>query len=125
MTKPVTRRGYDGAGTTPVGATVTRVYWVTPGHYGPSATGVEHDTEEAAIREAIARWEAERDAAQAYDRTNFLPTTLWVDCRWTMTYPPGSGPTSGIDAVTSRTTYDDVHEAREHLARIEKYRSPV
>lgn len=119
MTKPVTRTGYDGAGTTPVGATVTRVYWVVPGHYGPSASGVEHDTEADAIREAIERAE---QFVSAHPGTAPDPV---VDCRWTMKYPEGSGPTSGIDCVMSRTTYEGVEQAREHLARIEKYRSPV
>lgn len=56
-----------------------------------------------------------------------LPRRVVIDCRWSMAYPVdrAKGGTSGADTVMSRTTYDTIDEAREHLARIRRYPDPT
>lgn len=123
-----TTTGYAEAQSIPAGTTIERVYFVEPGDYGPSVDGVEHETYEAALASAIAR----KVAAQARHRAHYsdlsnedyvpLPERISVDCRWSMKQPrnPNNG-ISGRDTVASRTTYDTLDEAREHLARIRRY----
>lgn len=98
----------------PAGTTIERVYWSVPDH---GTTGPEYDTEAAAIAAGL----AEQEALIARDREfrgteSLIPERFCVDLRWAMKFPGG-----GLDTPVSRTTYDTFADAREHLARIEKY----
>lgn len=118
-------KGLTGAAGVPVGATVTATSWHVAHLYGP---GTGHPTERAAIAAGLA--EAEARVAQ-YDGRH-LPAVerFTIDLRWKMSWQQGSPDANGrstascgIEQTVSRVTYDTLADAREHLARIEKYAS--
>lgn len=115
----VQTRGFDRAASMPVGAVIERVYFADPGD-----SSSLFDSYADALTATIARHEdAETRHRDFHERTRSmgiylpLPERLWIDCRWKMTYPAGGG----LDTVASRTAYDTLAEAREHLERIGRY----
>lgn len=105
--------GYDAAAAIPVGATVDRVYFCEPGSYTHASERGEFDTYLAALEAAIAHQQARLDTAADDDE---VPTRIWIDVRWSMSYPAGGSK----DAAMSRTSYADVVDAIEHAARIRR-----
>lgn len=109
----------------PPGATVKAVTWRLAHHYGPSveAYATERDALAALIENAERRARDERDAE------GLLPQgSMTIDLRWEMTWPLLSRDANGRSVATvgseftvSRVSYDSLDEAREHLARIDKY----
>lgn len=118
------------------GAVVMRVYYVFPGHYTISEDGNEYGSYRDALFAAIQNKTDEvKKHLGAYEVTRNevldqptsedgvppvapdyvpLPETLWVDTRWVMAPPTGGA----MDTVVSRTRYDDLSDAVEHLDRI-------
>lgn len=107
----VTTSGFESVASIPQGATVTRTYWTVPQH---GTIGDDFSTQGAAIRAAIERREAYLATLQP---GHFVPSTIYVDLRWGMQYPDGGG----VDLTMQRTTYDTLADARDHLARIQRY----
>lgn len=129
MSHHTSSRGYEGAERTPVGATVTRVYFCEPGQYAKA----EYDTYPEALDAALAR----HTEAEATHRTHYattpddrylpLPERFAIDCRWMMTWPadPANGiHSTGIDTVMNRTTYQSLDEGFEHLTLFRAYARP-
>lgn len=114
-------RGFHQAATVPVGASITRVYFCEPGVGSPARRG-EFETHRDALAVAI---EAKTEALAAQPKDGLLPETITIDVRWVMSYPTGSGPTSGTDTLAERYTYDTVADAQAHLGRIDKYATPA
>ncbi len=112
--------GLDNAAGIPVGATLTAATWHVAGLYGP---GHPHETERDALLTGIALIEERIErhnaayASLAHGPVSDPPERFSVDLRWRMAYPEGGG----IEFTARRTTYADLAEAREHLARIDKY----
>jgi hypothetical protein len=120
--------GFDSAWMVPVGATVTRVYWCVAETYGP---GAEQPDQAAAVTAGLHRHD---ERVEAYREQQGAGADIWpypdhgfsVDLRWTMKYPGGSGGVGGgIDATVTRHTFESTAEAREWLARHEKYHAEV
>lgn len=97
---PVT--GYTGTTPEP-GDVIERVYYCTPGH-GVMAQYGEHET----YQEALSAVLRERKPG---------PPKVVVDTRWVVKHPGGGG----TDTVGTRTTYDNVDDAYDHVARLVKY----
>ena len=113
-----THTGVDAvtASLAPVGATLTAATWHLAYHYGP---GDPFDTERDALAHLIDQ--AEKRERDERDAEGLLPQgCLTLDLRWTLAHPDGGG----VGFTVSRTRYDSLDEAREHLARIDKY-TPV
>lgn len=97
----------------PAGATITAATWHVALHYGP---GDPHPTERDGLAYLIDQ--AEKRERGERDAEGLLPEgSLTLDLRWTMRYADGGG----VETTVSRTTYDSLDEAREHLARIDKF----
>lgn len=109
----------------PPGAAIVEARWHLAHHYGPSVESyaTERDALAALIENAEKRARDERDAE------GLLPAgSMTIDLRWSVTYPPGAVDANGHRTVSvgteftvSRLSYDSLDEAREHLARIDKY----
>ena len=118
--------GFRTAESIPAGATIVKAYWCLAGHDGP---GEALPSEADAIRAGIHRAEQRSGALieqQGYGNT--AVERFSVDLRWKLRWQQGAPdpdgrPTvsCGIEATITRTTYTSLAEAREHLARIEKY----
>lgn len=118
--------GLDNAPGIPVGATIVAATWHVAHLYGP---GDAHETERDAILEGI----AEKEAAVARHNAHYagigvtnrvpLPETITIDLRWKMTWPYRglADPATGMTFTVRRQTYASLAEAREHLARIDRY----
>jgi hypothetical protein len=109
-------RGFDMAGAIVPGTVIERVYFAVPVH---GTTGDPFDTMADALRAAIERGE-EQASRRLLAEHGIKPV---VDVRWFMRVPEGTKPNEGgsQDTVAERFTYDTIDEARQHLARIEKY----
>jgi hypothetical protein len=110
----VTRTGLDQASLIRVGATLTRVYWAAAENY---VIGEPFATEADALRETITFRENRATYYREHGARPVAETPVTLELRWQMSLP-GSG---AVDVAIARTIYETLTDAREHLARIEKY----
>jgi hypothetical protein len=117
--------GLSSATSIPVGATIVSTRWHIAGHYGPSIES--YDTQRDALVAGIAQTE-ERVAQYSRGQHHVSAERLTVDLRWKMKWPANSpdangrtSPASGIETTVSRSRYETLADAREHLDRIDRY----
>lgn len=115
--------GLDPAPMIPVGATVAAATWHVAGHYGP---GEPHATERDALAAGIAALEERIEQhAAAHGGSRSYPERMSIDLRWRFEWERTDVGTTGMETTVRRTTYPTLGEAREHLARIDKYAKRV
>ena len=112
--------GFDLAGSILDGTVIERVYFAAPSMY---TAGTSHETLALALRQAIGNAEDHVERLRAYNVVDHdrvaraEQNPIYVDVRWEMKSPQGVK----TDTVAQRYVYHGLADARDALARIEKY----
>lgn len=97
--------GTDSALNVPPGSLVARVYVAVPTMY---TIGAEFEDYLTALAHAVS---AKENYLAAQPADSLAPETITIDVRWCFQFPDGGG----TDAIMSRSTYETLADARDHL----------